>query len=291
MWGYRTLMLGWAAYALFIVLATWWVASLRTLARRPGAAAGPGPRRGRLGPRFRHVGRAAGAEGGLLARTVSITKSVSGPPRRSPLPAGRAPRWPCGGGGKAGHLPPALGSQFRGVAGRVVLPSRRRQFAEWWLGCVEANVIASAAVALVWLAAQRRLYQLRHSAWAIPRSSPRKSHCPPPARSPCWRCRWSGWSARRRTCRPGWPTVRRAGLARAAAGRCGRRVVSWPGLAGQPDPRPRRSLLGDRRAGGLPRRPVQRRPRTGDWLAYHTLLTAWASAALLVLGIAVRSGC
>ena len=26
-WGYRTLMLGWAIYALFIVLATWWVAS------------------------------------------------------------------------------------------------------------------------------------------------------------------------------------------------------------------------------------------------------------------------
>ena len=36
-WGYRTLMLGWAAYSLLVVLATWWVASLRTV---PG---GEGP--------------------------------------------------------------------------------------------------------------------------------------------------------------------------------------------------------------------------------------------------------
>ena len=35
-WGYRTLMLGWAIYALLIVLATWWVASLQTLPNAKG---------------------------------------------------------------------------------------------------------------------------------------------------------------------------------------------------------------------------------------------------------------
>ena len=38
LWGYRTLMLGWASYAVFIVAATWWVASVRTL---PGAEGPP----------------------------------------------------------------------------------------------------------------------------------------------------------------------------------------------------------------------------------------------------------
>ena len=37
-WGYRTLMLGWAMYAVVVVAATWWVAGLRTL---PGAEGPP----------------------------------------------------------------------------------------------------------------------------------------------------------------------------------------------------------------------------------------------------------
>ena len=42
-------------------------------------------------------------------------------------------------------------------------------FDEWWLRLVQANVIASSLVALVWLAAHRRLYQLRD--WSV-RQSP-----------------------------------------------------------------------------------------------------------------------
>ena len=46
-------------------------------------------------------------------------------------------------------------------------------FGDWWLQLVEANVIASSAVALAWLAARRRLYQLRELTVPICRNGPK----------------------------------------------------------------------------------------------------------------------
>ena len=58
-------------------------------------------------------------------------------------------------------------------------------FGDWWLQLVEANVIASSAVALAWLAARRRLYQLRVTEKG---DSPRPTfgRCPPERPEGCF---------------------------------------------------------------------------------------------------------
>ncbi len=175
-----------------------------------------------------------GVESGLhrgRIRNTAYRRTCSGPPRRSPLPAGRARPWPSGAAAKAGPSP-RPGHEPRRVAGRVVLPSRRAAFGDWWLQLVEANVIASSAVALAWLAARRRLYQLREltakgtapicatqpegllrQIGPVPFRRvaceapcwPRRLRCRSSAWPPCWRSLLSGWCSNRRTCPVGWP--------------------------------------------------------------------------------------
>ncbi len=161
-WGYRVLMLGWAAYAWLIVLATWWAAALRT---QPDA----------LGPPQ------------ALLRSASLWVKLSGIPAvvlglkaalihvplfdaawEELLWAAAAVALASAAGAtmavwrrkESWALPAAWGVNL--AASLVVWYFHRgaASFDEWWLWLVEANVIASAGVALVWLAARRRLYTL-----------------------------------------------------------------------------------------------------------------------------------
>jgi len=153
-WGFRVLMLGWAIYSAALAMAAWWVASLRTTDES-------------VGPPQALVRSAAVwvRAAGLLAVALGL---------KSALVDGES-LW--------GATAIALAS----VAGAVMAVWRRREGwafsaalgvnlaaslavwhfrdefppAWWWITLVQANLIASAAVALVWLAALRRLYQLR----------------------------------------------------------------------------------------------------------------------------------
>ncbi|NQT38680.1 MAG: hypothetical protein HQ581_14380, partial [Planctomycetes bacterium] len=153
-WGYRTLMLGWALYSLFVALATWWVATQRTL---PGAA---GPPQALIRAASTWVTTA-----GLLAVLLGLNAAI----------------W------HQEQLWAASAIAVASIAGAAMAVWRRREewalaagagvnlaaslvvwhlhwgmdFSEWWTLLVQANVIASSAVALIWLSARRRLYQLR----------------------------------------------------------------------------------------------------------------------------------
>ncbi len=160
-WGYRTLMLGWAAYSLFVVLATWWVASQRTL---PDAQ----------GPPQGLIRAAAGwcTAAGLLAVLLGLKAAFLHDNYEEIL-------WGAAAIAVASTAAAAMavwrrreGWAFAAAPGVNLAASlvvwyfqwyARHQitFEEWWVLLVQANVIASAAVALVWLAARRRLYQLR----------------------------------------------------------------------------------------------------------------------------------
>jgi hypothetical protein len=163
-WGYRALMLGWASYALFTVAATWWVATVRTL---PGAQGPPqvlvraaavwvalaGGLAVLLGVKAAlfHSGRVAlpwAADELLWAAAAIAIASGAGATMAFWR---RAEDWAFGA---------ALGVNL--AASLVVWYFQRTiPFVAWWLLLVQANVIATAAVALVWLAARRRLYALR----------------------------------------------------------------------------------------------------------------------------------
>ena len=160
MWGYRTLMLGWAAYALLIVLATWWVASLRTL---PDAE---GPPQALVRAAAVWV-RLAGVAAVLLGLKAAFFPH--GYDYEDRLWAAAAIAIASGAGATMAVWRRREGWAFSAALGVNLAASLvvwyfhrdARSFAEWWLRLLEANVIASAAVALAWLAAQRRLYQLR----------------------------------------------------------------------------------------------------------------------------------
>jgi len=160
-WGYRTLMLGWAMYALLIVSATWWVASQRTLPE----AQGPPQALIRLAAVWVRIA-------GILAVLLGLKAALL----HAPL-----------GGNWEDMLWAAVAISIASLAGAAMAVWRRREgwafsaalggnvaasllvwyvrradyFEDWWLQLLQANVIASAAVALVWLAVRKRLYELR----------------------------------------------------------------------------------------------------------------------------------
>ncbi len=161
LWGYHTLMLGWAVYALLVAAATWWVASARTL---PGAQ---GPPQALIRAAAVWV-RTACSLAVLLALKASLwheahddrlwaaaaiaVASVAG---ATMAVWRRQESW---------AFSAALGANL--AASLVVWHFRHdHDFRDWWLRLLQANVIASSAVALVWLAARRRLYQLRE--WSL----------------------------------------------------------------------------------------------------------------------------
>ena len=121
-------------------------------------------------------------------------------------------------------------------------------FGEWWLHLVEANVIASATVALAWLAAQKRLYQGRDVALRNTPFLATQVDTSPAGMIAMLAMPVFCLAGSRLLAGLAGPARRRGGLARAAVGRRGRRVVSRPGLAGQADPRCGRRSVGHRRA-------------------------------------------
>ncbi|MCE5268170.1 MAG: hypothetical protein LLG00_09825 [Planctomycetaceae bacterium] len=284
-WGHRTLMLGWAAYALFIVLATWWVASLRTL---PDAE---GPPQALVRAAAVWV-RRCGLLAVLLGLKAALFPQLQSCEERLWAAAGIAIA--SGAGATMAVWRRREGWAFSAALGVNLAASLvvwyfhrdARAFGEWWLRLLEANVIASSAVALAWLAAQKRLYQLRQfglgdspylaTQVALPAAGMIAVLAMPvawlvgtPEYLPDWLARLSDV--------PGWLALL-ASTAAAAwySGRALRgnllHVVSC-------------LILG---AGVL----IACHVGQGDgsqvanhWHAYHTLMTAWATAALIVLGL------
>ncbi len=160
-WGYRTLMLGWALYGLFVVLATWWVASIRTL---PGDL---GPPQSLLRAAAAWVS-AAGALAVLLGLKAAFLHSA----HEDILWGAAAIAIASTAGAAMAVWRRQEGWAFAAATGVNLAASLVVWFcqwhwrpqlplADWWLLLVQANVIASAVVALVWLAACKRLYELR----------------------------------------------------------------------------------------------------------------------------------
>ena len=156
-WGYRTLMLGWAIYALLVVAATWWIASLRTTAQ----TAGPPQGLIRMAAVWVRVA-------GILAVILGLKAAFWQPGEQ--LWAAAAIAVASGAGATMAVWRRREGWAFAAALGVNVAASlvvwhfellRQLSFNDYWLRLVQANVIASAAVAIVWLAARKRLYELR----------------------------------------------------------------------------------------------------------------------------------
>jgi hypothetical protein len=167
-WPYRVLMVGWACYALLVALATWWVAEQRTL---PDAKGPPQ----------------------ALVRLAAVWVRVAG--IAAVLLGLKAGFWHDD--IDAERLWAAAGIAIAAMAGASMAVWRRREgwafcaatgvnlaaslavwhfeglalfsFDQWWVRLVQANLIASSSVALVWMAAHRKLYELRD--WGV-RQSP-----------------------------------------------------------------------------------------------------------------------
>jgi hypothetical protein len=157
-WGYRTLMLGWAVYALLVVAATWWVASLRTAAD----AAGPPQGLIRMAAVWVRVA-------GILAVMLGL-KAAFWQAEGEQLWAAATIAVASGAGATMAVWRRREGWAFAAALGVNLAASlvvwhfelvRQLSFHDYWLRLVQANVIASAAVAVVWLAARKRLYELR----------------------------------------------------------------------------------------------------------------------------------
>ena len=199
-WGYRTLMLGWAVYALLVVAATWWIASLRTAAD----AAGPPQGLIRMAAVWVRVA-------GILAVMLGLKAAFWHDGEQ--LWAAAAIAIASGAGATMAVWRRREGWAFAAALGVNVAASlvvwhfellRQLSFDDYWLRLVQANVIASAAVAVVWLAARKRLYELREMTPAarVPCWPPRS--CCRWSAIACWRsCRWSGSCTRPAGCRRG----------------------------------------------------------------------------------------
>jgi len=159
-------------------------------------------------------------------------------------------------------------------------------FDKWWVLLLEANVIASAAVALVWLAARKRLYELRELSIG---TSPLLAVqtllgvvgsafllAPPVVRLAMMPADLPGWAAQVAEA-PGWIAVLLAALAAAWYLRqvspnnlchvvgglgLGVGVLATCSMANWTGPIP-----------------------SGNWLAYHVLTASWAAVGLVVLAV------
>ncbi len=284
-WGYRTLMLAWAIYAVVVVAATWWVATLRTL---PGAegppqfliraastwvvAAGLAATLLGLKAAFFHAD-AADAQDRLWGAAAIALASTAG---AAMAVWRRREGWAL-----------AASPGVNLAASLVVWYVQRSQpFDLWWLPLLEANVIAAAAVALVWLAARKRLYELRElSVRTSPLLALQTALAPlggavllvlpvlcllqEPDRLPSWITELAA--------APGWTAI----LLAVAAAAWYLRQVSPRDLVHVPG-----SLalsLGVLASCAAGRWTIAGPDR--PWLSYHVLTAAWAAAGLAVLGI------
>ena len=163
--------------------------------------------------------------------------------------------------------------------------TRQLTFQQWWLELVQANAIASATVALAWTAARRWLYESHKPTLAespllslqvvLPVAANAVLLLVPVVRllqTPACLPTWMGELADA----PGWMALL---LAAAAAA-----WYLWHTLPGAMPHVLGGALLG---AGVLAACSVTRigPPNFADWLEYHVLTTAWAAAAMSVLGV------
>jgi len=154
-WGYRALMLGWASYALLVVAATWWVATLHDSPADPARQS---------------IVRAAAVWvrlAGILAVLLGLKAAFW---HQEQLWAATAIAIASGAGATMAVWRRREGWAFAAALGVNLAASlvvwhfelvEQHVFQQWWLRLVQANVIASTVVALVWLAARKRLYELR----------------------------------------------------------------------------------------------------------------------------------
>jgi hypothetical protein len=284
LWGYRTLMIGWAGYALLVVAGAWRLAVVRT----PPETCGPpqsllraaavwvcipavlavllGLRAARVYAGEQLWAAAAIAVASIAGATMAVWRRREG--------------W---------ALAAALGVNL--AASLVVWhfeEIRQHPFHKWWLRLVQANIIASAAVALVWLAARKRLYELRELTVA---DSPLLGLqvALPVAASLILLVQPVVWLLGT----PGWLPAWMAGLG-AAPGwlALGMAAVCAAWYLRQTLPGNLLHVLGGLGlgAGVLAACAVATwdppSTRHSAWLAYHTLVAAWASTCLALLGIA-----
>ena len=163
-WAYRVLMFGWSIYALLVALATWWMAAQRTL---PDAE-GPPQALIRLAAVWVRVAGIAALILGLKAAFfhadtdyerlwAAAAIAISSTAGASMAVWRRREGW---------AFAAALGVN---IAASIVVwhfeEASHLLFHQWWVRLVQANVIASSLVSLVWLAAHKRLYALRE--WSL----------------------------------------------------------------------------------------------------------------------------
>ena len=251
-------------------------------ARRGGPAASDDPHGGRLGAGGGYSRRAAGTEGRLLAAAdyreelwAAAAIAVASVAGATMAVWRRREGWAFV--GRAGvNLAASLVVWHFAVLGTVA----------WRIGGCgwsQANVIASAAVALAWLAARRRLYQLRDFTLgqspllalqvALPAAGCMALLALPVGWLVCIPAGLPAWTA-------GWPA---AGLDRPAGGRGRRR----PGIRDTPF-RPRVHVLGFLLL-GVGVLLACHAGQGGYWFGYHVLTTAWAAATLALLGLAMSA--
>jgi len=281
-WGYRTLMLSWAAFAWFIVAATWWVATVRTL---PGAH---GPPQALLRAASVWV-RVAGTLAVLLGLRAAVFReadvellwsaaavSVASLAGATMAVWRRREGW---------AFAAALGVNV--AASLVVWYARVQEpFADWWLRLVQANVIASAAVALTWLAVRRRLYKLREIGLrespllAVQTLLPVLGNAALLAAPLPWLLGASSYLPEGMAQLAEWPGW--LGLLLTAA------AAAW--YLRQVRPEGLMHVLGGLSLGGGILAACAATTANGlngprPWLELHTLMTAWAAAALVVLAV------
>ena len=281
-WGYRTLMLGWAVYAWSVVSATWWVASTMT---RPEAQ---GPPQALIRAAAVWV-RLAGIAAVLLGLKLVVVRG----PGEDLLWAAAAIAIASAAGATMAVWRRREGWAFAAALGVNLAASlvvwhghHQVSFGAWWLDLIQANLVASSVVALIWLAARRRLYQLRElrlgdspllaAQTALPTIGNVVLLAPPvvwllgqPAQLP-------GDAAQQLSATPGWLALV---LTTAAAG--------W--YAYQLAPHRALSALVALGLGlgvlcACHAQTLVDNTYWNTWLAYHTLMTAWAVVGLVVLG-------
>jgi hypothetical protein len=294
-WGYRALMLGWAVYSLLIVAATWWIASLRTA---PDAA---GPPQGLIRMAAVWV-RVAG----LLAVLLGLKAAFSDQHQGEQLWAAAAIAIASGAGATMAVWRRREGWAFSAALGVNLAASlvawhfellRETTFDDFWLRLLQANVIASAGVAMAWLAARKRLYELHEDRG---RMAPTLGECPllaiqvllpvvgnfflavmpvawlihTPSRLPPWMndvAAPQGWTGLLLTAAVAAWYLRQTSLASML------NVLGGLALAA--------GALG---ACGMPL--LMHNLPAESWVAYHSLTTAWAAAGLIFLAVAIGAG-
>ena len=162
-WAYRTLMLGWATYAVLVVAASWWLAMRRMVS---GGEEGQ-----------QDLVRAASywtAVSGILAVLLGLKAAFFHDPWEELLWASTAIALAAAACVTMAAWRRAAGWAFTAALGVNLAASlvvwycewhSRRQLTleDWWVHLAQANAIASAVAAMIWLAARRWLDSHRES--------------------------------------------------------------------------------------------------------------------------------